>query len=250
MIIKKLKNMVKSKLIFLDTETTGKGPMDRLCQIAYKLDSEEFESLFKPPVSIQVEAMAISHITNKMVENEMSFIGSEMHKNLADIFSKEVILIAHNAQFDVEMLRKENLEIKNIIDTFKVAYYLDKESKIAQYNLQYLRYFLDLDVENVVAHNALGDVKVLEKLFERLFQKMMIEFKDEKFVLEEMIKISSQPLLMKKFPFGKYKGQKVEDIVKSDSGYLDWLLKQKIEAREQEDKNDENWIYTLEYYLK
>ena len=242
--------MDKSILIFLDAETTGKGPADRLCQVAYKFNDEESESLFKPPVPIQIEAMSISHITNKMVEDKESFIGSKMHEKLSDIFSKEAILIAHNAQFDVEMLRKENIEIKNIIDTLKIAHHLDKDSVIPKYNLQYLRYFLDLNIENVVPHSALGDVKVLEKLFERLFQKMIVDLKDEHVVIDEMIKISSRPILMKKFPFGKYNGLKVADVAENDPGYLRWFLNKKVEEREREGKNDENWIYTFEYYLK
>lgn len=242
--------MDRSNLIFLDAETTGKDPADRLCQIAFKFEGEEFEALFKPPVPIQIEAMSISHITNKMVADKETFIGSEMQKKLAGIFAKEAILVAHNAQFDVEMLKKENIEVNRVIDTLKVAHHLDKEAKIPRYNLQYLRYFLDLDLDNIVPHNALGDVRVLEKIFERLFQKMLADFKDEQAVIVEMLEISSKPIIMKKFPFGKYKGSKVIDIAKTDPGYLKWLLGKKIEAREQGEKNDENWIYTLEYYLK
>lgn len=244
-----LKSMYKSTLVFLDAETTGKDPSDRLCQIAYKVNSEEFESLFKPPVPIQIEAMSISHITNKMVEDKCPFIGSKMHKDLTDIFSQEGILVAHNAKFDAEMLGKENIEIKKMIDTLKIAHFLDKAASIPRYNLQYLRYFLGLELENIVPHNALGDVIVLEKIFERLFNKMITELKEEQYVIEEMLKISSQPLLMKKFPFGKYKGLKVSDVAQADLGYLGWLLNEKIKARDQEGKNDENWIYTLEYYL-
>ncbi len=210
----------------------------------------DWVSLFKPPVKIQVEAMSISHITNKMVEDKEPFIGSEMYKKLVDIFSKENILVAHNAQFDVEMLKRENLEVKNVIDTYKIAHALDRDAKIPKYNLQYLRYFLDLEIENVVAHSALGDVKVLEKLFERLFQKMLVDLKEESAVIDEMLKISSQPLLMKKFPFGKYNGSMVADVAKTDQGYLQWLLNEKNKSKDQEGNSEENWIYTLEYYLK
>lgn len=242
--------MDESCLIFLDAETTGKGPTDRLCQVAYKVGNEEFESLFKPPIPIQVEAMAISHITNKMVEDKEAFIGSQMHKNLIDIFSKENILVAHNADFDVEMLRKENIEVKKIIDTLKIAHHLDREAKIPRYNLQYLRYFLELEIKNVVPHNALGDVQVLEKIFERLFQKMLADLKEDHLVINEMLKISAQPILMKKFPFGKYKGLRVMDVAETDAGYLRWLLSEKNKAKERGEENDENWIYSLEYYLK
>ncbi|MDO9231130.1 MAG: exonuclease domain-containing protein [bacterium] len=242
--------MNKSNLIFLDTETTGKGPNDRLCQVAYSFNGEEFDALFKPPIPIQVEAMAISHITNKIVEDKEPFIGSEFQKKLLDILSKENILVAHNAQFDVDMLRKENIEVGSAIDTLKIAHYLDKEAKIPKHGLQYLRYFLDLDICDVVPHSALGDVRVLEKLFERLFQKMLVEFKEESAVIDEMLRISALPILMKRFSFGKYNGSMVADIAKTDAGYLRWLLNEKNKAKEQEGINDENWIHTLEYYLQ
>ncbi|NTU66875.1 MAG: hypothetical protein HGB08_03020 [Candidatus Moranbacteria bacterium] len=242
--------MNKSNLIFLDAETTGKDTADRLCQVAFKYNGEEFEALFKPPVPIQIEAMSISHITNKMVEDKEVFIGSEMYKKLSGILSEGNILVAHNAQFDVNMLQKENLEVEKIIDTLKIAHHLDKEGVIPKYNLQYLRYFLDLEIDNVIAHNALGDIRVLEKIFERLFQKMMAELKDESLVIAEMLEISSKPILMKKFPFGKYKGLRVADVAKTDLGYLRWFLNKKLEEREQGGENDENWIYTFEYYLK
>ncbi len=242
--------MDKNNLIFLDTETTGKGQEDRLCQVAYRFGGEEVEALFKPPVPIQIEAMAVTHITEQMVADKEIFIGSEMQKKLADIFSGEVVLVAHNAQFDAEMLKKEGIEVGKMIDTLKIAHHLDPEGKIPKYALQYLRYFLDLNVEDVVPHSALGDVKVLEKLFERLFQKMISESGEESTAIDEMIRISALPILMKKFPFGKYLGKNVAEVASIDPGYLSWLLKQKNEAKNQGEGNDEDWIYTLEYYLK
>ena len=55
--------MNRTRLIFLDTETTGIGPEDRLCQVAYHFGGREAESLFRPPVPISIESMAIHHIT-------------------------------------------------------------------------------------------------------------------------------------------------------------------------------------------
>ena len=60
-----------------------------------------------------------------------------------------------------------------------------------------------------------------------------------------MIEISSHPSLLRTFGFGKYNGRKIEDIAKMDRGYLEWLLAQKLES----DQIDEDWIYTLKYYL-
>ncbi|MFZ2226776.1 MAG: exonuclease domain-containing protein [Candidatus Moraniibacteriota bacterium] len=241
--------MHKTNLIFLDTETTGTGPNDRLCQVAYKFQGQEFDELFRPPVPIEIDAMAVSHITNKMVADKEAFVDSAMHRHLAEIFSGDKILVAHNAGFDVEMLRRENLAIAKIIDTLKLAQYLDVSGEIPRYSMQYLRYYHDLDVTDAPAHNALGDIRVLEKLFDYYFEKMLEKSGDVAKVLEEMLAVSSRPILIKKFNFGKYNGEKIADVAQRDRNYLRWLLSEKIKVRDSGGENDENWIYTLEHYL-
>src|SRR3989344_2977233 len=44
-------------------------------------------------------------------------------------------------------------------------------NKIPEHNIQYLRYFLELEVPGT-AHDAEGDVNVLEALFKRLYTKL------------------------------------------------------------------------------
>lgn len=245
--------MNKNRLIFLDTETTGNGPEARLCQVAYKFKGKEMEGFFKPPVPISIEAMAVSHITNKMVADKESFSDSVMKKDLENIFSDERnIFVAHNADFDAGILKNEGISIGKKIDTLKIAQYLDEKGEIPRYSLQYLRYYFDLDLDpkDAPAHNALGDIRVLEKLFDYLFEKMEENLMSEEDILEKMIEISALPVLLKKFNFGKYKGEKVEDVYQKDARYLHWLWEQKKKAKEQGEENDENWIYTLEYYLK
>ena len=241
--------MDKTKLVFLDTETTGIGADGRLCQVAYKFNGKESEALFKPPVPIEIEAMSVSHITNKMVADKEAFLDSQMQKDLQDLFSADNILVAHNAQFDVEILKRDQVEVKNIIDTFKIAQHLDVDGEVPKYNLQYLRYYYDLDVADAPAHDALGDVRVLEKLFNHLFARMEAEIGDEQKVLRDMLEISARPILIKKFNFGKYIGERVADVAQKDAGYLTWLFNQKVMARENGLENDENWIYSLDKYL-
>ena len=111
--------------------------------------------------------------------------------------------------------------------------------------MQFLRYFLNIEIE-ATAHDALGDVLVLEKLFERLIDKIKKENNiDEKSALEMMIDISSKPSLMYSFSFGKHTGKTVADVAKLDPGYLRWFL----ETKERDNPEDEDWIYTLKYYL-
>jgi DNA polymerase III epsilon subunit-like protein len=240
-----------SKLIFFDTETTGNTEKDFLVQIAYKSEdknnSESFASLYKPPIKIPPEASAIHHITNKMVADKPTFKESTDQPIIKKLFEdKDSIVIAHNAPFDLMIVKKEDINPNKFICTLRVARYLDPEGKIERYNLQYLRYLLDLDVE-ATAHDAMGDVLVLEKLFERLKNKIIKEKKlDEDEAIEKMIEISSHPSLLLSFNFGKHLGKKIEEVLRVDRGYLEWLLAQK----EASDQIDEDWIYTLKHHLE
>ncbi len=236
-----------SKIIFFDTETTGNTENDFLVQIAYRMDNENFSGLYKPEAKIPPEASAVHHITNKMVADKPAFQASEDFVKIKTLFEdKDSVLVAHNAPFDKMIIKKEGIEPENFICTLRLARYLDPEEKIERYNLQYLRYLLEIEVD-ATAHDALGDVLVLEQLFERLKKKIMTtEGLDEEQAIKKMIEVSSHPSLLRTFKFGKYNGQKIEEVLKSDRGYLEWLLAQKKNG----DTLDEDWIYTLEHYLK
>ena len=239
---------VTRDLVYLDTETTGVLEEDRIIQVAYNNGKELVNELFKPELPIKIDSMAVCHITNKMVEDNPKFKGSETQSKLIDIFaSNSTVLDAHNAKFDIEMLRREGVVVMNHVCTEKIAKHLDPDVVIPKYNLQYLRYLLDLETDGATAHDAGGDVLVLEKLFERLFDKMFdnkdkdIPFATGDDALDEMVNISSNPVLIKKFTFGKYIRLNVADIAEKDRGYLEWLKGEK----EKDDMPDEDWLYTL-----
>ncbi len=233
-------------IIFLDTETTGINTTDYLCQLAYKTGEEIFCELYKPPLRIPAEASAVTHISNKMVADKPAFRESVDYAPLKSMLEDENnVMVAHNAKFDVGMIVKEGIQPKNVICTLRVARALDPENKLPQHKLQFLRYYLDIDIE-AQAHDALGDVLVLEKLFERLFDKIKTEknISDEE-VLQHMLDISARPSLMGMFSFGKYNGKTVAEVAGTDRGYLEWFLN----TKEKESPDDEDWIYTLKYYL-
>ncbi len=234
------------QLIFLDTEATGNEPQkDRLCQVCYKTEGKVRVEYFKPPLPISIKAMSITHITNAQVADKSAFAGSEMKRELEELL-KEKVLVAHNAVFDLAMLRAEGVEVPRFICTLRVARYLDPDNKIPEYNLQYLRYFLELEVAGA-AHDAEGDVLVLEKLFERLWVKVRVGEETDEAALEKLIEISNRPTLFKNFVFGKYKGQEIAEVMKIDRGYLEWLLNQKTLNGGVE--TEEDWVYTLRHYL-
>ncbi len=238
------------KIIFFDTETTGIGENDYLCQIAYKIEDGEnteiFTETYKPPIPIPAEASAVHHISNHMVEDRPAFVDSENFQKIKELFEDmDSVLVAHNMCFDFGMIKKEGIVPKNTICTLRVARYLDREGKLAKHNLQFLRYALGIEIE-ATAHDALGDVLVMEQLYHRLLKKIMAEENiSEAEAIEKMIEISSRPSLFRSFSFGKHAGKKVEEVATLDPGYLEWLLGQK----ESSDIADEDWIYTLKHYL-
>lgn len=237
---------MKYSLLFLDTETTGNEEKDRLCQICYAYGDTLVNELFNPPLPISVESQAVHHITPKMVKDKPAFMESSTYKELGAILEKEeTLFVAHNAKFDITMLEKEDLYVHSFIDTLRVARALDTKNVIPRYNLQYLRYYLEMEIE-ATAHDAMGDVLVLQELFKRLKDKIMKEENcSEDEAVEKMIEISSHPSLLHSFTFGKHMGKTIEEVAKTDRAYLQWLLEQKKSSS----ADEEDWIYTLEYFL-
>jgi DNA polymerase III epsilon subunit-like protein len=237
------------RIIFFDTETTGNGEEDRLCQLAIKergVAEPIVNATYNPPVPISIESMAIHHITPKMVAGRPLFTEAPEYAEVKRLFeSEDVISVAHNVAFDVSMLKREGVVPAKTICTYKLAKYLDPNDLIPQHRLQYLRYYFNFDLE-ASAHDALGDVLVLERLFTHQLGQLIAEKGSEEAALAEMLAISARPTLFTTIRFGKYAGKRLEDIAKTDKGYLEWLLGQK----KQNPLGEEDWIYSLEHYLK
>lgn len=233
------------KLIFLDTETTGNNLLtDHLFEVCYSTGGDVIQEMFKPPVPISVKAQSITHVTGKMVADKPAFAESQMKQDLKKLLADHV-LVAHNAKFDIAMLAKEDVETKEYICTLKVARYLDADGEIPEYNLQYLRYHHELEIE-ALAHDAKSDVLVLQGVFNKLLQQMKVMTGSEENAIEKMIDVSKNPFLVKKFNFGKYKDRLVKDVYFSDKKYLEWLLV----SMEQNDKDNDDWIFTLKHHLQ
>lgn len=234
------------RLLFLDVEATGVDAEDRLLQVAYKCDGETLNELYKPPVPIKIPAMAVHHVTEKMVADKPAFIGSFAHTRLQEL-APHVIFVAHNARYDLGMMKKEGIEFPHHICTMKVARHLD-DGQFENHQMQYLRYFYGIEV-NAVAHDAFGDIMVLQQVFIKLFDELARKEKlSSSDVIMRMVEISSNPLLIKKINFGKYPRLGITDlaeIAKQDKDYLRWLLSEKLKSPE----GEEDWIYSLRHYI-
>lgn len=236
-----------AKFILLDTETTGTEEKDRICQLAFvvldKNETESYDSLCKPPLPIGYFAMSVHNITNEDVEGKPPFKECESAIKLNELNSEENILVIQNAPFDLGMLKKEGFEWKGkLIDTLRCIKHLEPEHE--SHSLQYLRYALGFYKEEkelaqkfgieIKAHDALGDVIVLNILMKYLVSKVDRD-------INRLVELTQEPILYETMTFGKYKKKRFEEIAKTDRQYLEWAMKSM--------DLDSDMRYTINHYL-
>ena len=220
-------------LFFLDTETTSLEDA-RLIQLAVKSKEGhcDFTMQFKPPVPISYEAMAVHHITEKMVKKSPPFRAST--RTYLQTILGQGIVVAHHAPFDIGVLEREGLKIKEWICTKKAAMRLWPEWE--SHKLQYLRYRLGIEIEAGEAHDAHADVLVLEAVFQKIFDEATrvscacsaeaAALTTPETVIEDLIRWSTEPSLLHAFRFGKHRGKTFEQVLREDDGYLAWVIRQ------------------------
>jgi DNA polymerase III epsilon subunit-like protein len=223
------------KYILFDTETTGSEEKDRIIQIGSMVvdnkNIEVYDELCSTNIPIKLEAMETHNITPDLLENKPPFIETNFYKRLLELNSNENYLIAHNMPFDLGMLEKEGFKSNlKIIDTLRCARHLLDSP---YHRLQYLRYSLELYKQEkseaskhniqIKAHDAIGDVLVMKLLLSKLVSIVKEQFPN----INPMVKLeelTKEPIMIKKFKFGKYKGKDIEEVCDQDIGYIDWMM--------------------------
>jgi len=243
------------KYVLFDTETTGNQEEDRIIQIgAMVVDSkggvEIYDELCSTEISIKVEAMEVHGITPELIADKQGFGQTRFYRDLAALNREENYLIAHNLPFDLGMLQKEGFENRmKLIDTLRCAKHLFPDAP--HHRLQYFRYALDLYKEEaqeanrygitIKAHDAIGDVLVMKLFLSQLVAKVKAHYPHINPMLK-LEELTRTPVMMKRFKFGKYKGEEIAQVARTDAGYLRWMLKS-LEL-------DEDMKYTLERVLE
>jgi len=263
----------KSKIIFFDTETTGANSDDQIIEIGAiveDIDSnlvEYYDELCSTLNSklISIEAMATHGIRNEDIEDKPSFESSKFWQNIKELNTKDNFFVAHNMPFDLARLEYYGFEPKaKLIDTLQCAKHLFEIDEIIRdyalpnYKLQTFRYILfskeDEQFEanrfslNIKAHSALSDVIILKMFFNELLKRVNKSNKLE--ALNYLVELSTKPVFVKKFAFGKYKGQNIANVAKKDRGYLEWLYRDMKKQKSAGESVDSNMFETLKHYLE
>jgi exodeoxyribonuclease X len=232
------KESKEEKILYFDTETTDIETKDIVQLALMKEDGLTLNMYFNPVERLSFTAMSIHHLTPEFLKKYPKFEDAKLPKDFKDpefegvdlkeylkYLAKEYIWVAHNAEFDKEVLENKGVEIPKTICTFKLARNMftkkDGERDLESYSLQYLRYYLGLykkeDTGHNVAHDALSDVYFVKDLFEYIRE-------NSKFRIEDMIQISQEPAFIRDIHFGKYAGYSLQQIAREDPGYLEWML--------------------------
>ena len=238
------------KYIILDTETTGTEDKDKIIQLGYMVlgskDIEVHNEFFSTDTPIGFQAMEVHGITPEMIQDKPKCQESDSFKRLLELNTPQNYMIIHNAPFDLNMLKKEGFETKmQVIDTLRVAKHIFEDEDA--HRLQYFRYKMGLykyeeeeakklSIE-IKAHDAIGDVLVLKLFLSKLKEEVQRKYPQTPPV-QKMVELTKTPILIKTFKFGKYKGKTLSEVALSDSGYLNWMLKNMQNL-------DEDMIYSI-----
>lgn len=160
--------------VVFDTETTGLELTDRIVQIAGvriargRLTGERFETLVNPGRPISPASTAIHHITDDMVAGapDMTAALSAFHH-----FAEDAVLIAHNAPFDMGLLRAAAPETgvhfdNRVLDTVLLSAMVWGGS--VPHTLDALGGRLGITIAPEDRHTAMGDTIATAEAFLRL----------------------------------------------------------------------------------
>jgi len=227
----------ETRVLFLDTETTGPDPETAsICEIALLLSTYRgfrrdpaadlyLQRLVLPAEPVPPEASAVHHITNCMLEGKPAV--SEIADEAAELAGRADLLCAHNLPFDLTILARElpgvfgGIRAEKQLDSLRLSKHL--WPLVPSHALQALRYRFELDADlKGDAHRAMFDAELVRALVEHITGTGLLNPGNWK----ELVDYTMSPLEVKIFSFGKYRGKLVEDIAAQDRDYIMWLLKQ------------------------
>ena len=231
---------LKKPLLFFDLETTGLDvSQDRIVEIAaVKVfpdgSVEEKCRRINPEMHIPEAATEVHHITDEDVKDAPTF--RQVAKSLAQWMEGCDIAGYNSTRFDIPMLAEEFLRAgvdydfrkRKLVDVQNIFHKMEQRTLVAAYS-----FYCHKQLED--AHSALGDVRATYEVLKAQLDKYEgtiendIAFLSDFTAMDRRVDYAGRIVLDDHdnpvFNFGKYKGQKVEDVLQRDTSYYDWMCK-------------------------
>ena len=234
-----MKLNLKRPMVFFDLETTGTNiSSDRIVEISMVKVMPNGEEIVKtrrinPEMPIPAEATAVHHITDEDVRNEPTF--KQLAKSLREFIQGCDFCGFNSNRFDLPLLAEEFLRAGVDVDLFRRAKYIDVQNIFHKKEQRTLvaayKFYCDKDLEN--AHSAEADTlatyEVLEAQIERYGDigttvEELAEFSTHGESVDFAGRIALNDKGEEVFTFGKYKGQRVEDVFRREPSYYSWMM--------------------------
>ena len=159
-----------------DIETTGlnkkyeKITEIAVCKVKDGKIIDEFTTFVNPEKHIPEEVQNLTHITDEMVKDSPTI--EEVLTQFIE-FTKDSILVAHNASFDVGFMAhfaaEQKLEFNPyVIDTLTIA--RENYTSVENHKLGTLAEFLGVELEG--AHRAINDTRATAKVFIKMIEDL------------------------------------------------------------------------------
>ena len=177
------RTLAEVTFIVLDLETTGASPttgcaITEIGAIAIRGGEilEEFSSFVNPQVALPEYIVNLTGITDEMLIDAPLI--NEVFPDFIEFIDRHehVHLVAHNAPFDIGVLKAAATQLSHIwpkyevIDTVKLARRVIERSEIENYKLGTLSQFFN--TKALPNHRALDDVKTTVEVLHRLIERL------------------------------------------------------------------------------
>ena len=229
---------LKRPIIFFDLETTGVDTSkDRIVEISMvKVGVDGTKQVktrrINPEMPIPAEATAVHGITDDDVRDEPTF--RQIAKSLAQFIEGCDFGGFNSNRFDLPVLVEEfmragvevDFKRRKFVDVQDIFHKKEQRTLVAAY-----KFYCDKDLEN--AHSAEADTlatyEVLEAQIERYGDigttvEELAEFSTHGETVDFAGRIALNDKGEEIFTFGKYKGQKVEDVFRREPSYYSWMM--------------------------
>ena len=229
---------LKNPLIFFDLETTGTDIVtDRIVEISllkiYPNGMEESRTRrINPEVPIPKSASDLHGITDEMVEGYPTF--KEIAKSLANEIEGCDLAGFNSNRFDIPLLAEEflragtNIDLKKrkFVDVQTIFHKMEQRTLSAAY-----KFYCNKELEG--AHRAEADTKatyeVLKSQLDRYPELQNdMDFLSHFSAFTKNVDFAGRIVYddegVEYINFGKYKGKKVVDVLRKDSGYYSWVM--------------------------